>query len=151
MPKRERTERRPSKNPIQVRFIAGFGPIGREPTADRATYLGALGLPMEDAGEGYLWTDRLEGAKHFAIWPIAQAARSCFGSERWPKELPVPQAWLEFEVEDLPRATEELGARGFRLLVRARTEPWGQTVTRFLGPEGILLAVTHTPSLRSTT
>jgi len=28
-------------------------------------------------------------------------------------------------------------------------EPWGQTVTRLLAPEGILVGITHTPSMRS--
>jgi hypothetical protein len=37
---------------------------------------------------------------------------------------------------------------GYRLLVSAKREPWGQTVTRFLGPEGLLVGVTHTPSMR---
>jgi hypothetical protein len=29
-----------------------------------------------------------------------------------------------------------------------RKEPWGQTVTRLLGPEGLLVGITHTPSMR---
>jgi hypothetical protein len=37
---------------------------------------------------------------------------------------------------------------GYELLVEAREEPWGQSVTRFLSPDGILLALTHTPWLR---
>jgi hypothetical protein len=28
-------------------------------------------------------------------------------------------------------------------------EPWGQTVTRLLGPEGLLVGITHTPSMRT--
>lgn len=34
------------------------------------------------------------------------------------------------------------------LLVAMRREPWGQVVTRLLGPEGLLVGITHTPSLR---
>ena len=52
---------------------------------------------------------------------------------------------LEFDVEDISSATEELVRLGHRLLVSVRTEPWGQIVSRFLSPEGILVAVTHTP------
>jgi len=62
----------------------------------------------------------------------------------------VPQAWLEFDVEDIDSATEELRRMGYKLLVSVRKEPWGQIVTRFLSPEGILVAVTCTPSLRQT-
>ena len=60
----------------------------------------------------------------------------------------VPQAWPEFDVEDVTSATEELRRRGYRLLVAARREPWVQAVTRFLSPEGLLVGVTHTPWMR---
>jgi hypothetical protein len=35
------------------------------------------------------------------------------------------------------------------MLVKNRVEPWGQTVSRFLGPEGLLIAIAFTPSLRA--
>jgi len=60
----------------------------------------------------------------------------------------VPQAWLEFDVEDVAAASAVLKGRGYRLLVDNRTEPWGQTVTRLLSPEGILVGITFTPWLR---
>jgi hypothetical protein len=60
----------------------------------------------------------------------------------------VPQAWLEFDVADIEKATPELKSQGYRLLVGARAEPWGQVVTRLLGPEGLLVGITHTPSMR---
>jgi hypothetical protein len=34
------------------------------------------------------------------------------------------------------------------MLIRNKTEPWGQTVSRFLSPEGLLVSVTSSPSLR---
>ena len=52
------------------------------------------------------------------------------------------------DVADIEAATRILEQAGYRLLARLRQEPWGQTVTRFLSPEGILMAVTHTPFLR---
>jgi hypothetical protein len=39
---------------------------------------------------------------------------------------------------------EELSARGYRLLHGARTEPWNQTITRLLSPEGLLVGVCYT-------
>jgi len=39
-------------------------------------------------------------------------------------------------------------SRGYLLLVAARKEPWGQVVTRFQEPEGLLVGVTHTPWMR---
>jgi hypothetical protein len=35
-----------------------------------------------------------------------------------PDEIPVPPAWLEFDVENVERATAELESRGYRMLVK---------------------------------
>ncbi|MGH2449373.1 MAG: VOC family protein, partial [Chloroflexota bacterium] len=86
--------------------------------------------------------------KHFALWPLSAAAESCFGAQHWPEDVPVPQAWIEFEVEDVGQATRELQAHGHRILADKRVEPWGQTVSRFLSPEGLLVGVTYTPEMR---
>jgi hypothetical protein len=45
-------------------------------------------------------------------------------------------------------ATAELESRGYRMLVKNKKEPWGQTVSRFLAPEGLLVGITYTPSMR---
>jgi len=95
-----------------------------------------------------LHTDGLDGVKHFALWPLAQAAESCFGSDQWPGNLPVPQGWIEFDVGDIEKATADLKSQGYKLLVATQKEPWGQIVTRLLGPEGLLVGITHTPSMR---
>jgi len=136
------------RSKIKVLFIAGFGPIVRDIEASRGLYSTTLGVPFQEEPGGYLHTDKLEGAKHFALWPLTQAAQSCFGGDEWPTNLPVPQAWIEFDAEDIEGATEELERQGYRLLVKARKEPWGQTVTRLLGPEGLLVGITHTPWMR---
>ncbi len=133
---------------MKVLFVAGFGPITRDDDAAAALYRDTLGLPLESMGDGYFATDNLPGVKHFGLWPLAQAAQSCFGTETWPDDVPIPQAGLELDVDDVAAATEELTARGYTVLVAARTEPWGQTVTRLLSPEGLLLGITHTPWMR---
>jgi catechol 2,3-dioxygenase-like lactoylglutathione lyase family enzyme len=130
---------------IKVLFIAGFGPIVHD-QASRKLYKDVLGLPLK--GEDYLNSNEIDGVKEFALWPLAQAAESCFGQKTWPDDLPVPQAWLELDVEDVDKATEALKVQGYQLLVSARKEPWGQTVTRFLSPEGLLLGLSYTPWLR---
>jgi len=135
---------------VGVLFIAGFGPIDHDIARSRALYSESLGISFKEDADGYLYTGALEGAKHFALWPLSQAARSCFGTDSWPANIPVPQAWLEFEVENVERATAHLESQGYRMLVRNRREPWGQTVSRFLSPELLLVAVTFTPSLRET-
>jgi catechol 2,3-dioxygenase-like lactoylglutathione lyase family enzyme len=133
---------------IDVLFVAGFGPIVRDPAASRRFYRQALGLPFKEDANGYLHTGALDGVKHFALWPLAQAAESCFCTDQWPANLPDPQAWIEFDVANIETATAELKSQGYQLLVAGRTEPWGQIVTRLLGPEGLLVGITHTPELR---
>ncbi len=106
-------------------------------------------MPLKPLGESsdYLVTDTLDGVKHFALWPLAQAGQSCFDTEHLPDDVTVPQTWLEFEVADMVVATAAVKRAGYTLLVDNRLEPWGQWVTSFLSPEGILVGVTHTPWL----
>lgn len=132
----------------EVLFIAGFGPIDQDIAESRKLYADSLGISFKEDAGGYLYTGALQGAKHFALWPLSQAAQSCFGTDSWPEKIPVPQAWLEFEVENVEKATAGLESRGHRMLLKNKKEPWGQTVSRFLSPEGLLVAVTFTPSLR---
>lgn len=131
-----------------VLFIAGFGPIDPDVAQSRKLYSDDLGISFQEDAGGYLYTGALPGAKHFALWPLSQAAQSCFGTDSWPDNLPVPQAWLEFEVENLETATAHLESRGHRMLISNKKEPWGQAVSRFLSPEGLLVSVTFTPALR---
>jgi len=133
---------------IRVLFIAGFGPIVRDTGVSRRLYEETLGITFKREEGDYLHTESLEGAKTFALWPLSQAARSCFGRDTWPEDVPVPQAWLEFDVEKVEEATAELERRGYRMLVRNKTEPWGQTVSRMLSPEGMLIGISLTPFFR---
>jgi catechol 2,3-dioxygenase-like lactoylglutathione lyase family enzyme len=133
---------------VDVRFVASFSPIVADPAAAKAFYAGALGLGFEGGEGDYVFTERLEGVKHFGLWPLAEAAAACFGTAEWPAGVPVPQASVEFEVDDVAAAAAELEERGHRLLHGARTEPWGQDTARLLSPEGLLVAVCRTPWLR---
>ncbi len=133
---------------IKMLFIAGFGPIVRDAAASRALYEQILGIGFKEEVGNYLHTETLDGANSSALWPLSQAAQSCFGKDTWPKEIPVPQAWLEFDVDSVERATAELESRGYRMLVKNKKEPWGQTVSRFLAPEGLLVGITFTPRMR---
>jgi Glyoxalase-like domain len=133
---------------IKVLFIAGFGPIVRDASASRNLYNQVLGIDFKQEDGDYLHTESMEGAKTFALWPLAQAARSCFGKDCWPQEILVPQAWLEFDVDNVEQATRELESQGHRMLIKNKKEPWGQTVSRFITPEGLLVGVTFTPAMR---
>lgn len=133
---------------MRILFIAGFGPIVRDLDASRNLYCKALGISFKEEKGGYLHTEALNGAKSFALWPLSQAAESCFGSSAWPEHLPAPHAWLEFDVDDVEMATAELESMGYRMLIKNKKEPWGQTVSRFLDSNGILVGLTVTPSMR---
>jgi catechol 2,3-dioxygenase-like lactoylglutathione lyase family enzyme len=135
---------------LKVVFVAGFGPIVRHPQASQALYVRALGLPLQSRPEDpdYFHGETLDGVRHFALWPLGSAARSCYGTESWPHDVPVPQGWIEFDVDDVRAASAVLKQRGYTLLVDTREEPWGQTVTRLLSPEGLLVGLTYTPWLR---
>ena len=139
---------------MDVRFISSFSIITGRPDADRRLFAGALDLPLhppegaEADGTGYLFTDTVEGAKHFGLWPLGEAAEACFGTTDWPETHPVPQASIEFEVDDVAAAAEELERAGYVLLHPARTEPWGQEVARLQTADGVIVGVSFTPWMR---
>lgn len=133
---------------MKVSFVAGFGPIVRDADVSLSFWRDGLGIELAEIAPGYNGTDDLEGVKAFALWPLSQAAESTFGSESWPAEIPAPQAWLELDVESaeaVGAAVEELASAGHRVLRAATLEPWGQTTSRVLSPEGLLIGVTYTP------
>jgi catechol 2,3-dioxygenase-like lactoylglutathione lyase family enzyme len=130
---------------MDVEFVASVSVIVRNTDAARAFYRDALELTFEGGEGDYAFTEKLGGVKHFGLWPVAEAANACFGSDTWPDDVPVPQASVEFEVGDVAAAAAELEGRGYRLLHGARTEPWTQIVARLLSPEGLLVGVSYTP------
>lgn len=133
---------------MEIRFVAGFGPIGTANGTSLDFWRDALGIEFEEPAPGYHTNDAIEGVKAFAIWPIEQASESTFGTPEWPAELPIPQAWVEFDVaspEAVEAAAAELTAGGHRLLKEAAVEPWGQWTARLQSPEGLLVGISFTP------
>ena len=138
---------------MKVSFVAGYGPIVRDVEASRAFWGAGLGIKLEEAAPSYWTNDDLDGVKAFGLWPLSQAAESCFDTDTWPAELPVPQAWIELDVESpaaVADAVAELEAAGHRMLRGTRLEPWGQTTSHLLSPEGLLVGVTYTPWMHGT-
>lgn len=132
---------------MKVSFVAGFGPVVRDPGAARDWWQ-ALGIDMEEIGPDYWGTDHLDGVNAFALWPLAQAAENTFGTPDWPSDVPVPQAWIEIDVESaeaVHAAEAELRAAGHRVLRETREEEWKQTACRLLSPEGLLVGIAFTP------
>jgi catechol 2,3-dioxygenase-like lactoylglutathione lyase family enzyme len=135
---------------MDVQFVASIAPIVRDGDAARSFYRDTLGLSFEGEEGDYVFTQKLEGTKHFGLWPLSEAANACFGTTEWPADIPVPQASIEFEVADVTAAAAELKAKGYRLIHETHTEPWGQITARLLSPEGLLVAVCYTPSFHDT-
>jgi catechol 2,3-dioxygenase-like lactoylglutathione lyase family enzyme len=127
---------------MHVLFVTDFSPIVTDANASKQFYIDTLGLPL--SGEPPA-SEKLEGVKHFGLWPLQHAAQACFGVDEWPSHIPIPQANLEFEVLDVAAAAAELDARGYTVLHPARTEPWGQTIARLMSPEGLIIGICYTP------
>lgn len=133
---------------MDIVFVAGFAAISSDPSAANAFYRDTLGLPLETVNGDYVAVDGFGGVKHLGVWPLAEAANSCFGTPTWPEGMPPPQATIEFEVADVDAVTaaaDELEAGGHQMIHHSRTEPWGQTIARLLGPDGLLVGICHTP------
>jgi len=138
---------------MQIEFLSTVAVITGDPPESRELYMRALGLPLENpSGDGYYHSERIEGCKHFGVWPLSQAAQACFGTDQWPVGLPIPQVSIEFDVANadaVGAAAEELESRGYRLLHEVREEPWRQTVVRLLSNEGSIVGISYAPSLHS--
>jgi catechol 2,3-dioxygenase-like lactoylglutathione lyase family enzyme len=134
---------------MDVLFIASVAVVTADPPQSRKLFMDALGLPLEGEGEGYHSSGSIPGSNHFGVWPLSQAAEACFGMPEWPADRVVPQASIEFEVRDaeaVGEAGDELQRAGFELLHPARMEPWGQTVSRLLTEDGLIVGISFAPS-----
>ena len=142
----------PRRNPgtrIHPRFIGAIGLITSRLADGRALYVRTLGLPLRRAPRArFLFSTKLGGGRYFGVWPLSEAARTCFGTARWPADRPAPQMFIEFEMSrpaDVGAAARELEAAGHRLLHPARTDPWGQTVARLQSKDGVIVGLSFVP------
>lgn len=133
---------------MKVESVASVSAIVRADSGSPSLFREGLGISFEGGEGDYVFTEKLGGVKHLGLWPLHEAARSCFGAEEWPGDVPLPQASVEFEVgsvEDVAAAETELKAHGHELLHGVKKEPWGQTITRLLTEEGLIIGVCYTP------
>jgi hypothetical protein len=139
---------------MQVLFVSSVSVITPRPAESRKLFMDALQLPLHPASadDDYHFTDQVDGCKHFGVWPLEQAAQACFGTLEWPADRPVPQISIEFDLASeaaVGQAAQELEDRGYALLHRARTEPWGQVVARLQTLEGAIVGIAYTPSMHA--
>lgn len=134
---------------MNIIAIAGVAVITKNPKASASLYGNLLQLPLKDMGGDYIAMSDFDGAKHFGVWPLSAAAQSCFGKDVWPSDIPAPTSTIEFELADeasVQAAVEEMKRKGQSFVHEARREPWGQTVARFISPEGVLIGLSYIPS-----
>jgi catechol 2,3-dioxygenase-like lactoylglutathione lyase family enzyme len=135
---------------MNVQFITSVAVVAADPAQSHKLFIDALGLPLEGEGDGYRASGNIDGSKHFGVWPLSEAAEACFGTAEWPAGRLVPQASIEFEVEDeeaVAAAATELQRAGYEMLHAPRVEPWGQTVTRLLTEDGLIVGISYAPAL----
>ncbi len=133
---------------MKVLFVAGVTPIVDDAASARQFYGGKLSLPVKPMEGTDYSVAEIEGLKHFGLWTLSDAAKSTFGLDEWPAEVPRPQVTIELEVEDVAATVAELRSGGIAMLQDTKVEPWGQTTARLLSPEGVLIGLTQTPWLR---
>jgi hypothetical protein len=81
---------------MNILFMTSVAVVAADPPKSRKLFMDALGLPLEGQGDGYYSS----GNNHFGVWPLPEAAQACFGTPEWPAGQVVPEASIEFEVED---------------------------------------------------
>ena len=137
---------------MRVLFCAGVSPIVPDRDASLAFYEQTLGISFDrDDNSEYVSTGDLVGLKHMGLWKLSDAAEACFGRREWPNDVPVPQATVEFDVDDVDAAAEELRAAGYALVHGPVTMPWGQRIVHVMSPERLLVGLTYTPAMREST
>src|SRR5690242_20308684 len=83
---------------MNVEFVATLAVIAPDPVRSRSLYVDCLGLPLVGEGEDYWHSKTIPGCKSFGVWPLAQAAQACVGTDRWPGERLIPQVSIEFDL-----------------------------------------------------
>jgi hypothetical protein len=115
-----------------------------------AMIFAGLHLGLGDADKPML---RAHHAKHNKEVGRARSTARCSVSVLaripGPRRFLRPKPGSSLTFEDVEQATVELDSQGHQMLVKNRKEPWGQTVSRFITPEGLLLGITFTPSMRN--
>jgi hypothetical protein len=133
---------------MNVLFVPSVAVIAADAPQSRRLVIDALGLPLEEEGEGYYSSGSVRGSDHFGVWPLSDAAETCFGTAELPADRVVPQASIE-SADAVAAAGSELERAGCELVHAACTEPWVQTVARLLGGGGLVVAISHAPAFHA--
>ncbi|MDE2904318.1 MAG: VOC family protein [Chloroflexota bacterium] len=130
-----------------IRHVAGIAEIVDDLKAAVSFYRHDLGLEVDDSASADYASVKIPGVVHFGLWSREAAAEATFG-DRSAVDRVAPGLTIEFEVDEVPAATQALEGRGIELLHGPKTEPWGQTTARFALPSGVLCGIAETPWAR---
>ena len=131
-----------------IRHVSSIGEVVNDMDAAVGFYRDVLGLPVKyEAGSEYAEVE-IGGVLHLAIWRRSAAAEATFGDAGQADRIPLGFT-LGFEVDDVRAANEAMAEREWDVAQQPKTEPWGQTTSRFLSPTGMLCEFSETPWARS--
>lgn len=130
-----------------IRHLAGIAEIVDDLKAAVSFYRNDLGLEVDDSVSADYASVKVPGVIHFGLWSREAAAEATFG-DRGAVDRVALGLTIEFEVNEVPAASQALDGRGIKLLHGPKTEPWGQTTARFALPSGALCGIAETPWAR---
>lgn len=130
-----------------IRHLAGIAEVVDDLQAAVSFYRNDLGLEVDDSASADYASVKIPGVIHFGLWSRQAAAEATFG-DRGAVDRVALGLTIEFEVDEVPAASQALESRGVKLLHGPKTEPWGQTTARFALPSGALCGVAETPWAR---
>ncbi len=130
-----------------IRHISAIAEVVDDVDAAVAFYRDVLGLTVEHQPGGRYATVEISGALHFSVWSRSAAAVATFGNEGAVDRIPLGFS-VEFEVDSVEEATNAIEERGWQVVQAPKTEPWGQSTSRFMLPSGMLGGFSETPWAR---
>lgn len=130
-----------------IRHISAIAEVVDDIDAAVEFYRDVLGLTVEHQPGGRYATVELSGALHFSIWSRRAAAAATFGDEDAVDRITLGFS-VEFEVDSVEDATDTIEERGWQVVQPPKTEPWGQSTSRFMLPSGMLSGFSETPWAR---
>ena len=133
-----------------IRHIASIAEIVDDVNQAIAFYHDTLGLEVKERhGDDYAVLV-IPGVLHFGVWARGHAAESTLGSRDLAGQIPLGFT-MEFEVDNIQDAAQQIERTGGKISQQPRQEPWGQKTCRLISPGGGLLGFAETPWARKIT
>ena len=126
-----------------IRHLAGVAEIVDDVNAALAFYRDTLGFEVkQQMGDDYAVVV-VPGVLHFGIWNRG-TLRSRPSARDAADRIPLGFT-LEFEVDNVDVAAEEIAAGGMAIVQSPQLEPWGQKTCRAIAFGGGLVGFAETP------